>query len=337
MVSLCTRLSKNTDKHSYSKLIIATLFHVSKTYKILKQENSIFLIIARRSFLQVIHNAFLVAFYVLLVAIKNFYLYRFHNRIDKKSFYRSHNNMRWKCTCAYDGTRFSGWQSQANHQAVQDVLEERLCAIFKKFIRIHGSSRTDAGVHARGQVFHFDADWPWGPERLKLAINAQLEHDIRILAVEEVSDRFHARFSVKKKTYCYHLLLKPADPFQYPYVWDISPRNFKIDYLQETLPLFVGTHDFRGFAGKTTHNENTLKTIYRAELHPTEEGIDLTFTGSGFLYRMVRILVGSLVLRAYGKIDTAFIQQRLQLKNLSLPVVTAPARGLFLESIVYDS
>lgn len=243
--------------------------------------------------------------------------------------------MRWKCTCAYDGTLFSGWQSQANHQAVQDILEERLCSIFKRFIRIHGSSRTDAGVHARGQVFHFDADWPWGSERLKLAINAQLERHIRILAVEEVPDDFHARFSVKKKTYHYYLLLRPADPFQYPYVWDLSPRNFEVNRMQEALPLFIGTHDFRGFSGKITNGENTLKTLYLVDLQQYEDTITLTFTGSGFLYRMVRMLVGSLVMLAYGKVDKFFLQQRLQLENLSLPIVTAPARGLFLEHIEY--
>ncbi len=291
---------------------------------------------ARRSFLQVIHNAFFVAFYVLLGGIKIFKMVSFYNRIDKKSFYAFYNTMRWKCICAYDGTFFAGWQSQANHQAVQDVLEARLCSIFKRFIRIHGSSRTDAGVHARGQVFHFDADWPWGPERLKLALNARLEHNLRILAVEKVSEDFHARFSVKKKTYGYYLQLKPADPFQYPYVWDLVPRNFETNRIQDALPLFVGEHDFRGFAGHVTNKENTLKTLYQVDLTQNGEALALTFTGSGFLYRMVRMLVGSLVMLAYGKIDKTFLQQRLQLKNLTIPIITAPARGLFLEKIDYE-
>lgn len=244
--------------------------------------------------------------------------------------------MRWKCVCAYDGTYFSGWQSQANKQAVQDVLEARLCSIFKRFIRIHGSSRTDAGVHARGQVFHFDAAWPWGAERLKLAINARLEHNLRVLAVESVTDDFHARFSVKRKTYRYYLQLKPADPFQYSYVWDIPARNFEAGRIGEALPLFLGEHDFRGFAGRVTQKENTLKTIYQADLNQSGDFLTITFNGSGFLYRMVRMLVGSLVMLSYGKIDKAFLQQRLQLQNLDVPIITAPARGLFLEKVEYE-
>ena len=243
--------------------------------------------------------------------------------------------MRWKCTCAYDGTHFAGWQSQANHQAVQDVLETRLCSIFKRFIRIHGSSRTDAGVHARGQVFHFDADWPWGSEHLKLAINARLEHNLRILAVENVPDDFHARFSVKKKIYRYYLQLTPADPFQYPYVWDLPSRNFEVERIRNALPLFVGKHDFRGFAGHVMNKENTLKELYQADLIQNGDCLEVAFFGSGFLYRMVRMLVGSLVMLAYGKIDKTFLQQRLQLQNLAIPIITAPARGLFLEKVDY--
>ena len=243
--------------------------------------------------------------------------------------------MRWKCTCAYDGTHFAGWQSQANHQAVQDVLETRLCSIFKRSIRIHGSSRTDAGVHARGQVFHFDADWSWGPERLKLALNARLEHNLRILVVENVPDDFHARFSVKKKIYRYYLQLTPADPFQYPYVWDLPPRNFEVEHIRDALPLFVGEHDFRGFAGHVMDKENTLKKLYQVDLTQNGDCLAIAFSGSGFLYRMVRMLVGSLVTLAYGKIDKTFLQQRLQLRNLAIPIITAPARGLFLEKIDY--
>ena len=285
------------------------------------------------SYSQCLFRRFLCA----LDAFKNFLIYRLHNPIDKGAFYCFCNIMRWKCTCAYDGTHFAGWQSQANHQAVQDVLEARLYSVFKRFIRIHGSSRTDAGVHARGQVFHFDADWPWGTERLKLAINARLEHYLRILDVENVSDDFHARFSVKKKTYRYYLQLIPADPFQYPYVWDLSRRNFDADRIRGVLPLFIGEHDFRGFAGHVVDKENTTKILYQAELSQDGDRITLTFSGSGFLYRMVRMLVGSLVMLAYGKIDKTFLQQRLQLKNLSIPIITAPARGLFLEKIDYQN
>lgn len=243
--------------------------------------------------------------------------------------------MRWKCICAYDGTRFCGWQSQANHLAVQDVLEDRLKFIFKKFIRIHGSSRTDAGVHARGQVFHFDADWSHGSEPLKRAINSRLEHDVQILSVESVDNQFHARFSVKKKTYRYHFQLTPAMPFEYPYVWSFTAKNFDIKKLEEAVPLLVGQHDFRGFAGKVLPEENSVKTLFSAKLFFENNHWIFETVGSGYLYRMVRMLMGSLVMCGYGKITSDFIEKRLQLKNLAYPIVTAPARGLFLEKVEY--
>jgi len=243
--------------------------------------------------------------------------------------------VRWECTCAYDGTGFFGWQSQSNHLAVQDILEDQLQFIFKKFIRIHGSSRTDAGVHAKGQVFHFDADWLHGPERLRMAINSRLEHNVRILKVEPVDDQFHARFSVKKKTYRYHFQLTPANPFEYPYVWDFPAKNFNLKRLEEALPLFVGQHDFRGFSGKVLPEENSVKTLFSAKLFFENNHWIFETVGSGYLYRMVRMLMGSLVMCGYGKISPDFIEKRLQLQNLSYPIVTAPARGLFLEKVEY--
>lgn len=243
--------------------------------------------------------------------------------------------MRWKCTCAYDGTRFCGWQSQANHLSVQDILEDQLKLIFKEFIRIHGSSRTDAGVHAKGQVFHFDAEWPHGSERLRMAINSRLEHNIRILSVESVDDQFHARFSVKRKTYRYHFQLTPANPFEYPYVWDFSAKNFDIKKLEEAVSLFIGQHDFRGFAGKVLPGENSIKTLFSAELLFENNHWIFETVGSGYLYRMVRMIIGSLVMCGHGKITPDFIIKRLHLKNLAYPIVTAPARGLFLEKVEY--
>ncbi len=243
--------------------------------------------------------------------------------------------MRWKCICAYDGTNFCGWQSQANHLAVQNLLEERLQFIFKKFIRIHGSSRTDSGVHAKHQVFHFDANWTHGAEHLKMAINSRLGHNIRILSVKETDDQFHARFSVKRKTYRYHFQLTPATPFEYPYVWDLSGKNFNLDHLKKAASLFIGKHDFRGFAGKVLPEENCIKTLYSTKLFSENNQWIFETIGSGYLYRMVRMIMGTLVMCGYGKIDFDFIEQRLQLKNLSYPIVTAPARGLFLENVEY--
>lgn len=250
---------------------------------------------------------------------------------------RFYIKMRWKCICSYDGTGFCGWQSQANRLAIQDILEERISSIFKCFIRIHGSSRTDAGVHARGQVFHFDADWKYDAECLLRAINSRLNPEIRILSVEQVDDHFHARFSNKGKRYCYYFQLCSPSPFDCRYVWNIPARNFNVECMQKVLPLFVGKHDFRGFAGKILPEENALKHLFSVQLLKKGSTFVLEVIGSGYLYRMVRMIMGAAVMCGYGKIDAAFIKHRLQLEeqNLKLPIVTAPARGLFLEEVFY--
>ena len=128
---------------------------------------------------------------------------------------------RWKCLCAYDGTTFAGWQSQADGGAVQDAIEARLTAMLGEPVRIHGSGRTDAGVHARAQVFHFDAAWRHGPERLLAAFRTGLPAAIQIKSARPVAADFHARFSAKGKIYTYDLRLGDADPFTRPYCWPV--------------------------------------------------------------------------------------------------------------------
>jgi len=243
--------------------------------------------------------------------------------------------MRWKCTIAYDGTEFCGWQSQVNHNAVQDVIEARLFAIFKHFIRIHGSGRTDAGVHARGQVFHFDADWKHGSEALLRALNRNLPPAVRITRVEAVDDTFHARFSAHQKRYHYYFQPYPADPFEARYVWSVPYPKLDMHLLEEAVRCFEGTHDFRGFAGKVLSCENTVKTLTSAGVFKENNCFVLSLTGSGYLYRMVRKIMGALVMVGIEKIDGNFIEQRLRLEKLDYPLMTAPACGLFLEEVLY--
>ena len=153
---------------------------------------------------------------------------------------------RWKCVCAYDGTAFDGWQSQAGGTAVQDTIEKRLAEIFRGPIRIHGSGRTDAGVHALEQVFHFDADWKHGPEKLVAALRVGLPASIQVKSARKVSPDFHARFSVKRKRYVYHLHLGDADPFTRPYCWAIfKPLNLAA--MKAAADVVRGKHDFRAF------------------------------------------------------------------------------------------
>ncbi|MDR1665853.1 MAG: tRNA pseudouridine(38-40) synthase TruA [Puniceicoccales bacterium] len=244
--------------------------------------------------------------------------------------------MRWKGTCAYDGTRFDGWQSQSSRNGVQDVIEHQLQRIFKRPIRIHGSSRTDAGVHAEEQVFHFDADWPHGSDILKKAVSSGLPSDLQVLHIEPISEVFHARYSALKKRYRYDIRLGPSDPFESRYVWSLNPRRLShFENLQECARAFVGTHNFSAFAGKIYPREKTLKTLYRLEVETDKNRIRIHTEGNGYLYRMVRILVGVLVEAGQGRWSPETLSLRLKNGPPRVPTTPAPAHGLFLEKIIY--
>ena len=131
---------------------------------------------------------------------------------------------RWKCVCAYDGTSFTGWQSQPNRKSVQDAIEDALAKILKSKIRIHGSGRTDAGVHAMAQVFHFDSDWKHGGNKLTAALISQLPPSIRIQSTQSVNKQFHARYFAVAKRYHYRLFIGQADPFETRYCLSIPSR-----------------------------------------------------------------------------------------------------------------
>ena len=256
-------------------------------------------------------------------------------RIDRISGVCWYGTVRWKCTCAYDGTEFCGWQSQSNRRAVQDVIEARLFEILKCPVRIHGSGRTDAGVHARGQVFHFDADWWHEADALLRALNCNLSPAIRITHVEAVADTFHARFSVHRKRYHYYFQIQPPDPFVLRYVWFVPYPRLDMKRLAEAVRCFIGTHDFRGFAGKVLPSENTIKTLTAASVFRENDRFVLSLTGSGYLYRMVRKIMGALIMVGLGRIGVDFIGERLRSENLDYPIMTAPACGLFLEEVIY--
>lgn len=241
--------------------------------------------------------------------------------------------MRWKCTCAYDGTDYCGWQSQPNRNTIQDAIESQLLRVFKRPIRIYGGGRTDAGVHAHGQVFHFDADWNYGADKLRLAINVCLEHAIRILKVELANPDFHARYSACWKCYHYHFQFHPLNPFSVRYRWQIP--QISIDRMQAIAQLLVGTHDFRGFGNKIMPEENTIKTIRSADIIQQDEHFIFSVIGSGYLYHMVRIMMG--VLATSSLHDPSMIKQLLKGQSSSIPIVPAPPQGLFLEWIDYNT
>ncbi|MDR0392972.1 MAG: tRNA pseudouridine(38-40) synthase TruA [Puniceicoccales bacterium] len=243
---------------------------------------------------------------------------------------------RWKCVCSYEGSAFCGWQSQSHQQGVQDILENRLRKIFKRLVRIHGSSRTDAGVHAKGQIFHFDAAWNHGAVTLLKAMNANLGPYLQVKDVQTTDPNFHARFSACGKRYRYYLLLRRPTPFEWRYCWGISGINFQLERMQEAAKLFEGTHLFSAFAGKVSPRECSTKHLFRVEvMSQPPDGVYVEMIGSGYLYRMVRKIVGALVAVAYGKLSVEQITRLLETGTKELQIVTAPAQGLFLEEVLY--
>ena len=245
--------------------------------------------------------------------------------------------MRWKCTCAYDGTDFDGWQRQPSGGAVQNHIEAALTQVFDLPLQLHGSGRTDAGVHARGQCFHFDAEWLHKPEKLVRALHSILPTSIRIKSVNSVSDDFHARFSVSGKRYLYNYYLGRADPVDDRYVWACRALPLDLMEMQVAADRLLGTHDFSAYSA--THGKendpNPVKTVSRLQLKQRGKFIRLDAEGSGFLYRMVRSIAGALYAVGRGRLTPDDIAEILESKKRTHRIVTAPAKGLFLDKVFY--
>lgn len=247
----------------------------------------------------------------------------------------SRSVQRWKCICAYDGTDFAGWQSQAGGKAIQDVIEARLAQILKTSLRIHGSGRTDSGVHAHGQVFHFDAAWTHAPEKLLAAFRVGLPSSIQIKSVRPVSPEFHARFDATGKRYDYYVHLGDADPFTRPYCWTFF-KPLDLEQMQGAAAVLVGRHDFRAFTALNgPEREDTVRDLARLDVKRHGRKVHITAEADGFLYKMVRSLAGVLVAVGEGKLSVADIRRILQSRERTATVQTAPAQGLFLTKVFY--
>lgn len=246
------------------------------------------------------------------------------------------NPRRWKCVCAYDGAPFAGWQSQAGGLAVQDVIETRLAEVFKTPIRIAGSGRTDAGVHAREQVFHFDAVWNHTPANLLAALRTMLPPALQIKSVRAVSPDFHSRFQATGKRYEYFLHLGDADPFTRPYCWPIL-RPLDLVAMHAAAKVLSGRHDFIAFSAfNGQEREDTVRDL-KLEITRRGRRVRIRAEASGFLYKMVRSLVGALVAVGEGRLTVEQLKAILVSKKRTPLVKTAPPQGLFLVRVYYDS
>ncbi len=247
---------------------------------------------------------------------------------------------RWKCVVAYDGTAFTGWQSQLGGKAVQDVIERRLAEIFGRTVRVHGSGRTDAGVHARGQVFHFDADWPHGTVKLLAAFRTGLPPTIQVRTARRMTAGFHARFSATGKIYHYEIRhgsggAGGADPFEFPFCWAM-PHTLDVAAMRAAAARLVGRHDFRAFCAlKGAEREDNVRTLRRLDVVARGPRLRITAEADGFLYKMVRSLVGALVGVGLGRLTPDDMAEILRGRRRTHRVKTAPPQGLCLMRVVY--
>src|SRR5713101_4731920 len=255
---------------------------------------------------------------------------------------------RLKLIVAYDGSQFAGWQSQSHRNTIQDHIERAFERIGGKPVRVHGAGRTDAGVHALAQCAHLDlADDRLSAARWTEALNALLPPTIRVLRCQYVSNDFHARLSAKGKIYRYRIWLAPVlPPFEYRRTWHIA-RPIDLKILKRAAKHFAGTHHFAGFAanrGKSANwtdssrgepERSATRTIYSVRLRQKGPCLTIEFDGDGFLYKMVRLIVGSLVKCALGKMRIEDVTARLDSGQMGPARFAAPAEGIFLVRVGY--
>ena len=240
-----------------------------------------------------------------------------------------------KLTVSYDGTDYVGWQSQKNGVSVQDEIEAALFKVVGERIRVTGSGRTDAGVHATGQVASFKTDSSVPPEKFALAINAFLPKDIRIIKSERAEDGFSARYSAKRKTYRYRLYISDvALPLKERYALRLETAP-DLTKMRAAAELFVGKHDFRSFSSTGSSVKTTEREIYSVSVNEADGDITIDVCGNGFLYNMVRLVSGALVAAGYGKISDNDVIAALSGGERPASVKNLAAKGLTLLSVEY--
>jgi tRNA pseudouridine38-40 synthase len=242
--------------------------------------------------------------------------------------------MRYKCTVAYDGTLFHGFQIQANLRTVQAELEAVLLTINKKKTTIYPSGRTDTGVHALGQVFHFDSDIDMPQENMKNALNTRLARDIYVNKVEKVTESFHARFSAITKEYHYLIDFGERNPLLKNYRFYCHYRHVNIELFKQALKSFVGVHDFRSFT-KNQSLQDTTREIYCVDFASENSLLTIKIVGNGFMHNMVRILVAMALEVGRYKFTLEELKFIMDQKNRVYSPKILPSSGLYLISVTY--
>lgn len=242
-----------------------------------------------------------------------------------------------KLVIEYEGTNYCGWQAQKNAMSIQEAIQDAIEKITGGRPELHGSGRTDAGVHALGQVANFFTESRIPEERFAFAFNAVLPQDIVIKSSCEVKMDFHSRFSAKGKQYSYLLLNSRHPTAIYRNLSHHVPYCEKLDIskMETAAKYLTGTHDFAGFMSQGSSIKDTVRTIYNIKIECDGEFIKLIFNGNGFLYNMVRILSGTLLYAGIGKINVDAIPDIIESKDRKQAGITLPPQGLYLEKVFY--
>ena len=246
--------------------------------------------------------------------------------------------MRYLITFAYDGSAYSGFQTQPGLRTVQQELEDALCYINQKTkTQLVASGRTDAKVHALRQKAHFDLKVSITDAKLKRALNSNTTPEIHVSKVERVPDDFHARYYVKKKAYCYRLNTGDYVPMMRNYIYQYN-HELDLKAMQKAIKYLKGTHDFRAFVSENKEKEDCTRTIYKAYIKRNKSDpniLEFYFIGNGFMKYQVRNMVGYLIKVGENKASPASIQDVIESKNRIKAGKTAPAEGLYLEDVIY--
>ena len=242
---------------------------------------------------------------------------------------------RIKLVAAYDGTNYHGSQIQNNGETIEGVLKEELSSLLKEEINLIGASRTDAGVHARGNVYVFDTESRIPPEKFTYALNARLPEDIRIQDSCEVPADFHPRHQDTIKTYEYRILNCKLPLPEYRLYAHFTYENLDVEKMKAACSFFLGEHDFASFCAAGSQVESTVREIYDLHVEKSGDLVTISVTGNGFLYNMVRIIAGTLLKVGSGHILPEEIEGIIAGKDRQLAGPTAPAKGLTLVKICY--
>jgi len=242
--------------------------------------------------------------------------------------------MRLFAKVRYDGSTYAGWQKQINEKTIQEEIEKVFSKILNTPINIYASGRTDAGVHALGQTFHFDIDKEVDISRLRYSSNMLLPNDIHILELKEVKPNFHARFSAKGKKYQYQIYFGERNPFYFNKVL-FYPLEFDLDLFKEALSLFKGEHNYMNFTSKEEDENNFIRRIDDIDIYYDNDILKIDISGNGFMRYMIRDIIGTALAVASHKENLEFVKDKLNAKERNISPYKIGPEGLYLIEVYY--